>query len=263
MVIDSHCHLDSFADDLEAVVARAKTAGVEKILTIGTTPTDFTGLAAIATQYPGFVEVTAGIHPDYSAAADEQTTEDYFQAIDLPSQKYVVGIGEIGLDYRDAPPRAVRIRQQELFSQQLFWAGQLQLPVCIHMRDATDDVLHILRQFPGQTGVFHCFGADCGVAKQALDLGFFVSFSGIVTFKNAKTVQEAAKYVPLDHLLIETDAPYLAPTPHRGARNEPAYVRLVGEFIAVLRGVEYDTVAHQTSANFYQLYPRAVRIKPE
>jgi TatD DNase family protein len=254
-MIDSHCHLDSF-EDLHEVVTRAKAAGVKKILTIGTQLNDLGKLAAIAEFFPGFVARTIGVHPDYSDIATMQAVEEYFQGVSWESAG-LVGVGEIGLDYRNTPDHEGKIRQQELFEQQLSYAATLGVPVCIHMRDAASDVFPLVRRFPNVRGVFHCFNGDSDCARQVLDFGFLVSFSGVVTFKNAKTVHEAAKYVPLDQMLIETDAPYLAPTPHRGTRNEPAYVHFVCEHVANLKGVEYEEVARQTSLNFYRLFERA------
>jgi TatD DNase family protein len=257
-MIDSHCHLDSF-EDLQAVIARAQVAGVKKILTIGTQLNDLAKLQDIAQLFPGVVEVTVGIHPDYSDTATTQAVDAYFQGVSWGRAGSVgpIGIGEIGLDYRNSPDHNAKIRQQELFEQQLYYAAALGVPVCIHMRDAAFDVFSILRRVTGVLGVFHCFSGDSDCARQVLDCGFLVSFSGIVTFKNAKTVHEAAGYVPLDQLLIETDAPYLAPTPHRGTRNEPAYVALVCEHIAHLKGVPREEIARQTSLNFYRLFERA------
>lgn len=248
-VIDSHCHLNSF-EDVEDVIARAKAAGVEKVVTIGTESGDSEALEAICAAHPDFVRMTIGVHPDSVVGL----TPSDFDRIFTFQSPFVVGVGEIGLDYREDPDDEIKRAQRSAFAEQLARAIALNFPVSIHTRQAIDETLDVIRAHPSSRGVFHCFSEDKAIARAALDLGFLISFSGIVTFKKAEAVQEAAKFVPLDRMLIETDAPYLAPVPRRGQRNEPAYVLHTGAFIAELRGILPDEVYHQTALNAQHLF---------
>ncbi|MBM3555704.1 MAG: TatD family deoxyribonuclease, partial [Alphaproteobacteria bacterium] len=248
MLIDSHCHLDYF-DAPDAVVARARAAGVGGMLTIGTKIAAFPTVQAIAERHDG-VWASVGIHPHEAAneAADEAAL------VAAAAHAKVVGIGETGLDYYyDKSPRPEQARN---FRVHLAAARRTGLPAIVHTRDADADTAAMLEEEAGKgalRGVLHCFTSTAELATRALDLGFFVSFSGIVTFKNAEAVREVAKLVPLDRLLVETDAPYLAPVPVRGQRCEPAHVGHTAAFLAKLRGVPVAEFIALTGANFRRL----------
>ncbi|MCX7604849.1 MAG: TatD family hydrolase [Bryobacteraceae bacterium] len=251
--IDTHCHLDSraFDADREAVIERARAAGVARMVAIGTGdgPPDLEAGIRLAERYP-FIDATIGVHPHDASKATEET---WAELASLTAHPKVAAWGEIGLDYHYnfSPPevqRAVFVRQMEM-------AREARLPIIIHTREAWEDTVELVRRHwdPQLGGVFHCFSGGPREAEQALELGFFVSFSGIVTFPKASGVQEAARLVPDDRLLIETDAPYLAPVPHRGKRNEPAYVVETARFVASLRGVEAGEIARLATENWSRL----------
>jgi TatD DNase family protein len=256
-MIDSHCHLAdaAFAPDLDAVVTRAREAGLTSALCVLSAGDEDEAAAAarVREAWPSVV-FSAGVHPHNAGAfADDprRSVETVRQALDAEG---AVAIGEIGLDYHyDFSPRDV---QQEVFSAQVTAARQLSLPIIIHTREAAEDTLRILRQ-DGQgsvRGVFHCFTGDAELARAALDLGFFISFSGIVTFPRAAELREIARFVPADRILAETDSPYLAPTPHRGKRNEPAFVARVIAEMASARGADEQDVSAQVTRNFDALF---------
>ncbi len=221
MLIDSHCHLDfpDFADDLDAVVARAYAGGVERMITIGTRIARAARVVEIAERYDG-VFFTVGTHPHEAAG---EAAEDFSAMRRFATHPKCVGIGEAGLDYHyNYAPREVAAR---VFRGQIGVARELKLPLVIHTRDADDDMAAILKDEMGQgrfSAVLHCFTGSRGLAETALELGLSISFSGVVTFKNSAELRAIARAVPLDRILVETDAPYLAPVPHRGKRNEPA-----------------------------------------
>ena len=251
-LIDSHCHLDDsdFDADREAVIARAAEAGVELMLAVGTGggPPDLEAGLRLAESHPG-MRATVGVHPHDASKASEETFE---RLRELLSRPRVIAMGEIGLDYHyDFSPRQV---QREVFVRQLQIARDAGVPVIIHTREAWDDTLRLLREHWQGPGVMHCFSGGPEEAELVLDLGFYLSFAGIVTFPKAQRVQEAARMAPLDRLLVETDAPYLAPVPHRGKRNEPAFVVHTARKIAELRGAPFETIAAQTGANFRALF---------
>lgn len=251
MIVDSHCHLNMF-EDQEEVIQRAKEAGVDHLLTIATNLPELPDLEAICLSHQDCVEMTMGVHPDHAPETSEKDLEEAF--LRLQKEAYVVGVGEIGLDYHQDPSDPDKALQRRFFELQMDLARKAHLPVSIHSRAAVEDTEAILRNCPGSRGVLHCFGETTEVAKRYLDLGFYISLSGIVTFKKALNVQEVARYVPLDRLLIETDAPFLAPEPHRGQRNEPAFVVISGRFIASLRGIPEEELFRQTIANFEALW---------
>lgn len=253
-LVDSHCHLDGkqFAPDLEQVIQRALDAGIETILNIGTGegPPDLEAGIRLAGAYP-FIYATAGVHPHDSAKATPQTLE---QVRNLLRHPKVVAVGEIGLDYHyDFSPREV---QREIFEQQLGLASEAGKPVVIHTREAWEDTIAVLR---GQTtgGIMHCFTGGPEQAEEALALGFYLSFGGVVTFPSAGPVREAARLTPADRLLVETDAPYLAPVPHRGKRNEPSFLIETVRKLAQVRSSTPDQVAAETTRNFSHLCLRA------
>jgi len=253
MFIDSHCHLDSdqFDPDREAVINRAQAAGVTHLLAIGTGdgPPDLEAAIRLADLYP-FFHATVGIHPH---DANKSTAEILQSLTDLTQHPKVVAIGEIGLDYHyDFSPRET---QNEVFIAQLKIAEAAKKPIVIHTREAWDDTISLLSQHwnPQHGGVMHCFSGGPKEAQQALDLGFYLAFGGIVTFPKALEIQEAARTCPADRILIETDAPYLAPVPKRGKRNEPAYIVETAKKLAQLRNVPLEEIAATTTANFHRL----------
>ena len=251
-MIDSHCHLagEEFAADLDAVVERAKAADVSGALCILAAGDDAESTAAsrLRKLWPA-VRFSVGVHPH--AAAKAGTPDEAVAVVKRAAEtEQAVAIGEIGLDYHyDFSPREV---QRRVFEAQVELAVELDRPVIIHTREATDDTFDVLKAAgAGKVrGVFHCFTGDVPMARRALDIGFYVSLSGIVTFPRAEELRRVAAMVPADRLLIETDAPYLAPVPHRGKRNEPAFVPRVAEVIATVRGVDRAAVADATTRNF-------------
>ena len=251
--VDSHCHIDGeqFAADRDEVIERAKTAGVKMMLTVGTgNPHDGEIERAVkcAEKYEN-VFASVGVHPHDAKLYDDAAEANL---IELAKHEKVIAWGEIGLDfYYDHSPREM---QFEVFRRQIKVAKQLDLPVIIHSRDADDETVEILTEEYsenlGRGGVMHCFGGSAQMARAMLDVGFYISFAGNVTFKKAENLREAAKVVPLEKLLIETDCPFLAPIPNRGKRNEPAFVIHTARFLADLYGIELEKLAAQTTQNF-------------
>jgi TatD DNase family protein len=251
MLIDSHCHLDSnqFDPDREAVIERAQAAGITKMVAIGTGngPPDLEAGIRLADKYD-FFYATVGVHPhDASKEFDDQHLSE------LARHPKVIAVGEIGLDYHyDFSPRET---QREVFIRQMKIAAAAKKPIVIHTREAWDDTIATIRDHwnPALGGIMHCFSGTPEQAKQALDLGFYLSFGGIVTFPKALDIQESARACPADRILIETDAPYLAPVPKRGKRNEPAFMIETVRKLAQLRGVSEQSIAESTTANFHRL----------
>jgi len=257
MLVDSHCHLDfpDFAAERDDVVARARDAGVGTMLSISTKLSTFDGVRAVAESYPD-VYCTVGVHPH--EADREEGAKDSALLVALARHPKVVGLGETGLDYYYA--HSSRENQRAAFAAHLEAARETGLPVIVHSRDAESDTMEILREAAGKggvTGLLHCFTGTRALADFALSIGFYVSFSGIITFKNAEDLRETAKSVPMDRLLVETDAPYLAPIPNRGKRNEPAFVVYTAALLARLKGVTPDALAAATTANFFRLFAKA------
>jgi TatD DNase family protein len=250
---DSHCHLNMLEGEVDAYLARAQAQGVRYILNVCVALADFPAVLKTAEAYT-FVSASVGLHPN-----EQKEEVDLATLIKLAQPKKVVAIGETGLDYfRSAGELGW---QQERFRIHIRAAKQLQKPIIVHTRQAQIDTLRIMREEGAELvgGVMHCFTEDWTMAKQALDMGFYLSFSGIVTFKNAATIQDVARQVPLDRLLIETDAPYLAPNPERGKANEPAYMRHTAEYLANLRNISLEAFAEQTTDNFFHLFKGAVK----
>ncbi len=251
-MIDSHCHLDSeqFDNDREATIERALAAGVERMVAIGTGdgPPDLEAGVRLADRYPCFY-ATVGVHPHDASKATPETFERLAELMKHPK---VVALGEIGLDYHyDFSPRDV---QRDVFIEQMRIARDAGKPIVIHTREAWDDTIALLREhWNGPGGIMHCFSEGPERARQALDIGFYLSFGGIVTFPKASQVQEAARIVPADRILIETDAPYLAPVPKRGKRNEPALIVETARRLAALRGETLESIESSTTANFRRL----------
>ena len=254
-MIDSHCHLadEAFEGDLDAVIARACEAGLTDALCILAAGDEAEAARArsVADRWRG-VRFATGVHP-HAAAPYAGRPADAAAVTRAHAKAYAAcAIGEIGLDYHyDFAPRAV---QQDVFAAQVDLARELDLPIIIHTREATDDTFALLRQAPGVRGVFHCFTGDVAMARRALDIDFHISFAGILTFPKAADVREAAKIVPGDRLLIETDSPYLAPVPHRGKRNEPAFVAEVLSRLAAVRGVDAAALDAQVTSNLRRLF---------
>ncbi|MCH8196481.1 MAG: TatD family hydrolase [Proteobacteria bacterium] len=258
MLVDSHCHLDfpDFEDEIEDVIARAGAAGVGTMVTIGTETARFDRVLAIASAHEN-IYCTVGTHPHEAGADGEKDTGPERLAA-LAADDKVIGIGETGLDYHyDNAPRAA---QKKSFHAHIQAARETGLALIVHSRDADDDTIKILGdEFEKGTfgAVMHCFTAGRALADAAVELGFYISFSGIVTFKNAEAVREIAGAVPADRLLVETDAPYLAPVPKRGKRNEPAYLAHTAAYLAELRGMTPEALTEQTTANFFRLFTKA------
>ena len=257
MFIDSHCHIDGpeYDADRDEVIARAREAGVTTMLNVGTGDPHsgvFERSVALAEQHPE-IYCAIGVHPHDAKLFDEPAQQ---RLIDLAKQSSrVVAWGEIGLDYHyDHSPREV---QRDVFRRQLGIARELKLPVVIHSRAADEDTIEILREELSdynRAGVLHCFGGSLEMAEQAIELGFFISFAGNLTFKKAEDLRAIARQLPIDRLLVETDCPYLTPVPFRGKRNEPARVVETGKFLAELRGVALEEVGRITSENFARLF---------
>jgi TatD DNase family protein len=254
-LVDSHCHLDNpqFDADREAVIDRALAAGVERMVVIGTGdgPPDLEGGIRLADRHEP-IYATVGIHPHDASKA---TPETYTRLRELLQHPKVIALGEIGLDYHyDHSPREV---QRAVFLEQMLLAGEARKPIVIHTREAWEDTIALLEVYwrpHGLGGIMHCFSGNADQAALCVDLGFHLSFGGIVTFPKALDVQEAARQAPAGRILIETDAPYLAPIPHRGKRNEPAFVAETARKMADLRGVSTEEIARLTSANFMGLF---------
>jgi TatD DNase family protein len=260
MLADSHCHLNfpEFASDLDDVLARAKENGVGVVLTVNTKLEQAKDLQTIADRYPQ-VFCSVGVHPHDAANYVNGYEGDtlYNQVKVFAQHPKVVAIGETGLDYyyNNSP----RENQISAFHDHIRASIDLTLPLIIHTRDADEDTITCLKEI-GQgkaKGVFHCFSGSAELAQKALDLGFYISFSGILTFKNAESLRQIAQEVPLDRILVETDAPFLAPIPHRGKRNEPAFTRYTAELLANIKGLSYSSIETATTNNFFTLFSNA------
>ena len=266
MFTDSHCHLNfpELKGDLAQIRVAMQNAGVDRAMVICTTLEEFDEVHALALAYDNFW-CTAGVHPD-NEGVREPLLDDLLSRAALPK---VVGIGETGLDYFRLNGRSVldMAWQRERFRIHIRAARQTAKPLIIHTRNASKDTLDILKEEGEDAasgsagGVFHCFTESQDVARAALDLGFYISFSGILTFKNAADLRDVAAFVPMDRMLIETDSPYLAPMPYRGKTNNPSYVPLVAQQIAEIKGMPVEAVAQATSLNFEQLFLQASRLE--
>ena len=257
MLVDSHCHLDRLdlaAHDgsLDAALDAARARGVQHFLCIGVSADNAGAVKSLAERYAD-VDCSVGVHPLDLEQGEAPALDWLLGELNHP---HVVAIGETGLDYHYEPEAAEL--QQQSFRLHLEAAKITGKPVIVHTREARADTLALLREAAlPQAGVLHCFTEDWEMAKAALDIGFYISLSGIVTFRNADALREVARKVPADRLLVETDAPYLAPIPHRGKPNLPQYVREVAEFLAMVRGERFEDLAAQTMANFKRLFPLA------
>jgi TatD DNase family protein len=252
MLFDTHVHLNAeqFDEDLEEVISRAREAGVEKMVVVGFDRPTINRAMELIEQYE-FLYASIGWHP---VDAIDMKDEDLAWIEELSNHSKVVAIGEMGLDYHwDKSPKDV---QKEVFRKQIHLAKKVKLPIIIHNRDATQDIVDILREEGAEEvgGIMHCFSGSPEIAQECVDMNFYISLGGPVTFKNAKKPKEVAKEIPLEKLLIETDCPYLAPHPNRGKRNEPAYVKLVAEQIAELKEVSLEEVENITTENAKKLF---------
>jgi TatD DNase family protein len=254
MLIDSHCHLDRLDlsrhnGELANALTAAKNNGIGYMLCVSIDLETFPNILKIAEEYSD-ISVSVGLHPT-EVLSEEPSVE---LLVELANHPKVIALGETGLDYyhQDTSHELQQLR----FQNHIEAAKKIKKPVIVHTRQAKEDTLSILKKHHAQEcgGVFHCFTEDWEMAKKGLDLGFYISLSGIVTFKNAIQLKEVAQKVPLDRLLVETDSPYLAPVPYRGKPNEPAYVRYVAEHIAELRGISFEEVAEKTTENFFNLF---------
>jgi TatD DNase family protein len=260
MFVDSHCHLSfpELAERIDAIRAEMAAAQVDKALCICTTLEEFDAVHGLAMRYEN-LWCSAGVHPDNEGVREPSVGD----LVTMASRRRVVAIGETGLDYYRLGDRSLEQMewQRERFRVHIRAARTCRLPLVIHTRSASDDTLRILREEGGDAagGVFHCFTETMDVARAALDLGFFISFSGIVTFKNAAALQDVARYVPLDRCLIETDSPYLAPAPFRGKTNTPALVPHVAVKLAELKQLPLEAVAAATTANFEALFSTSTK----
>ncbi|MGD0278757.1 MAG: TatD family hydrolase [Smithella sp.] len=252
MLIDSHAHLEmkEFDSDREEVIKRAGSEGVDFIVTVGTNLKLSLKAVALADQYEN-IYATVGIHPHDAAKADKNTLEA-IKELALAHRKKVIAYGEIGLDFfRNI---SLQKKQLEMFVLQLELAQELNLPVVIHDREAHEQTLKIVKASRLRRGVFHCFSGDYEMAKQCMDLGFYISVPGVVTFANAKTIQDVVQRAPLSSILLETDAPYLTPVPHRGKRNEPSFIVNTAKKVAEIKKISWEEVAQVTACNTMNLF---------
>lgn len=255
ILVDSHCHLnfEPLRDQLPRILQNAENSGVRYMLCVSVTLETVNEVLELARQSP-HVFASVGVHPDEQNGQDPSVAE----LVDLASRERVVAIGETGLDYYRL--KGDMTWQQERFRKHIRAAHAASKPLIIHTRSAATDTMRILREEQADRvgGVMHCFTEDWDTARQALDLGFYISFSGIVTFRSADALRDVARQVPLDRLLVETDAPYLAPVPHRGQTNEPAFVRHTARALAELRSEDFEVIAEATTRNFFRLFKDAV-----
>jgi len=252
MLIDSHAHLEmpEFKRDLEAVIQRAKQSGVEYIFTVGTEKKDWTRTLEIANSHPSLYAIL-GVHPHNAKEIDDQT---YPTLRELCREEKVKAYGEIGLDFfRNLSSREVQLKR---FREQIALAKELRLPIVVHDREAHPETLEILKSEKAEEcgGIIHCFSGDYEMAKVCMDMGFYISVPGSITFKNAGSLREVVKKIPLESLLVETDAPFLTPEPFRGKRNEPSYVRYTAEKVAEIKNISFEKVAEMTTENALRVY---------
>ncbi|MBX2847159.1 MAG: TatD family hydrolase [Acidiferrobacterales bacterium] len=257
-LVDSHCHInfEELHKQLPQVLRNAKDNNVSHMLCVSVNLEDFPQVEALAKEYP-HIFASVGVHPCYEDVKEPSVEE----LIEIGQQDHIVAIGETGLDYFRIEDQDMTW-QQDRFVKHIHAAKAVNKPLIIHTRQAADDTMRMLKEEGADQcrGVMHCFAEDWEVAKKALDLGFYISFSGIVTFKSATQVQDVARKCPIDRILVETDAPYLAPVPLRGKLNEPAYVKHTAQFVADLKGVSFERLSVQTTENFFALFNSAVTV---
>ncbi|MBK7960306.1 MAG: TatD family hydrolase [Bdellovibrionales bacterium] len=252
--IDMHAHLDKLEEGPEAALIQARAAGVRKIITIGTEPADHPIVLALSQKYYPEVFCTLGVHPHEGSLYTAEAGRFIEENLSLPT---VVAVGEIGLDYYYE--HSCREDQRKAFREQLLIAQKHNMPVEIHTRDAEADTIEILKEFEGSvTGLIHCFTGTRWLAEEALKLGYHISISGVVTFKNAEALREIVRIIPLERLHIETDAPFLSPVPQRGKKNTPAFVLHTAQKVSDIRGISMDELSQATLANAKSLFPKLV-----
>ncbi|PID65723.1 MAG: metal-dependent hydrolase [Gammaproteobacteria bacterium] len=259
MFVDSHCHLNMLAEhsqtpvNIDEIMADAKRNRIEKMLCVAVNTSDWQAMKALCQPYRDKVSLSAGIHPCYM---DDQ---DFTALTRQANDPDVVAIGESGLDYFYCQDKEIKQKQRESFAKHIHLSAELNKPLIVHTRDAREDTIAVMQSENAErgTGVMHCFTETLEMAKAALDLGFYISFSGIITFKNAEEIRDVCRYVPLDSILIETDSPYLAPVPYRGKMNRPCYVQYVAEQVADIKDLSTEEIAKITSDNFYRLFTKA------
>ncbi len=256
MLVDSHCHLNfidltDFNHDLENVLMQARENGVEHFLCVCVELDDYPELCQLAENYPN-ISISVGLHPNTTVPIEPTASA----LIDLAKHPACIAIGETGLDYYRTEAASAQQQQKERFSAHIHAALATKKPLIIHTRQAAEDTLQLMQEEKAGDigGVMHCFSESWDIAKRALDMNFYISLSGIVTFKNARDLHEVAKKIPIERLLIETDSPYLAPVPYRGKQNHPALVKFVAMALSELRQVSYETIAQQTTENFYRCF---------
>jgi len=257
MLVDSHCHLNfpDFKEDLEGVITRARDAGVRVIQTICTEMAEFDEVKNIAEQYEG-IYCSVGVHPNDSGATKITSAKELIAKTSHPK---VIGIGETGLDYHYE--KTDRELQKESFIEHIAAARESGLPLIVHTRDADEDTIEILSSEMAKgkfKGLIHCFTSSNHLAEKSIELGLYISVSGIITFKNAQTIRDAIKNVPMDRLLVETDAPYLAPIPYRGKRNEPSFVMYTNKMLSEIKFIPENNCANITTDNFFRLFDKAI-----
>jgi len=254
MWIDTHCHIDKLQASPQETLDSAKKAGLFSMISIGTEPEDWQKVLSLSEKHSPFIYGALGMHPHTAEDFDESCEAFLLKHLQA---KGIIALGEIGLDYYYN--NSSQKKQKEVFDKQLDLAKSLKLPVEIHTRSAEDDSLFFLKKYQSQVrGLLHCFTGSYKLAKKALDYGFNISFSGILTFKKAESLRETCKKLPLDRIHIETDSPFLAPVPHRGKENQPAYVSLVAECVAKIHQVDLQALSHQLKENTYKLFPKMI-----
>ena len=250
MLFDTHAHMNdpAFDEDREAVLLSLAGKGVGAMLNVGCCLESSGDCVAMAEKYP-FVYASVGSHPDSADEVNEEVIEQYRQMAKHPK---VMAIGEIGLDYYyETIPREI---QQQAFRMQMALAKELGMPVIVHERNAHDDGMRIVKEFKGVTGVFHCYSGSAEMARQLVDMGWYIGFTGVLTFKNARKAVETAERIPLDRIVLETDCPFMAPEPHRGKRNDPGYLPYMAQRLADIRGIPVEDVIRITTENAKKLY---------
>lgn len=252
-IIDSHCHIDrvdlsQFGGSIETMIAQSKALGVEQFLCVSINLEDYAKVLKLTEDHQE-IYASVGVHPTEQEGHDPSVAE----LVELANHQRVIAIGETGLDYFHLKQEEVDW-QRERFIVHIEAGKQVDKPIIIHTRDARDDTLAMMAEHKADNGVMHCFVEDYATAKKCIDMGFYISLSGITTFKNAHTLHEVAKKIPLDVMLVETDSPYLTPVPYRGKANMPGYTRYVVDYIAQLRGITTEDVAEQTTQNFNKLF---------
>lgn len=254
MLVDSHCHLNfpEFKQDLNQVIDHARDQGISHMLTVNTRLSEILEIKRIADTYSN-IFCSVGVHPHDSKDYNDPNLIEQLKT--HAAHPKVVALGETGLDYYYN--NSDQVAQIDCFNMHLNTGIELDLPVIIHTRDADTDTLACLDTYPNVKGVFHCFSGSTDFAKQGLDRGLYISFSGIITFKKAEELREVVKFVPLDRILVETDSPFLAPLPHRGKRNEPAFTYLVAKQVAELKNISIEEIAEVTTKNFFKLFKKA------